>query len=109
MPGRRSILKISALAGNQGIIDAINKLERAINATADYLFRDNETPSGLINGANKAFTIADAPSPAGSLRVYLNGVYQSPAGEDYTLSNVTITFVEAPPAGYVLLAFYRYK
>lgn len=110
MPGRRrSILKISALGGNQGIIDAINKLERAINATAAYLFSDNETPSGLINGSNKVFTVADAPNPVSSLRLYLNGVFQSPAGEDYTLSNVTITFVEAPPVGYSLLAFYRYK
>lgn len=106
---RKSSLSISALAGTQGLIDAINKLESAINSTASYLFSDNETPVGSIDGANKEFTLANNPDPNLSLRVYLNGMLQSASGEDYTLSGVTITFVNAPLATSKIRAFYRYK
>ena len=69
---------------------------------------DNETPSGTINGSNTIFTLANTPSPTGSLQVFLNGAYQTPGGEDYTLSGVTITFVNAPLSGSILRVFYRY-
>jgi len=69
---------------------------------------ENETPTGTINGSNKVFTVANAPSPAASLRVYLNGAFQTAAGEDYTLVGGTITFVNAPLSGSVLRAFYKY-
>ncbi len=96
-------------AGMMGVVDAINKLERTIKATASYLYADDETPAGTINGTNKVFTLAESPDPDLSLRLYLNGSYQSPAGEDYTLSGITITFVNAPLTSSVLRAFYRYK
>ena len=67
---------------------------------------NNETPSGTINDVNVTFTLANAPSPAASLRLFLNGAYQTPGGEDYTLSGATITFVNAPLTGSVLRAFY---
>src|SRR3990167_2926283 len=43
-------------------------------------YADAETPSGAINGSNVTFTLANAPSPAASLIVVLNGAIQSPSG-----------------------------
>lgn len=71
-------------------------------------FADAETPSGTINGVNTTFTLAAAPSPAGSLELFLNGVLQKAGGADYTLSSATITTTVAPQTGDVLLAWYRH-
>jgi|TARA_Y100000310_G_scaffold312222_1_gene359298 hypothetical protein len=57
-----------------------------------------ETPSGTINGTNKAFTVTST-----LVALYLNGAYQT-ITEDYTLSGLTITFGVAPPNGSVLTA-----
>lgn len=55
-----------------------------------------ETPTGAVNGANTTFTLAIAPL-AGSEEVFLNGLLQEPgAGNDYTISGATITFITAP-------------
>jgi hypothetical protein len=75
---------------------------------AIFTFIDNETPSGTIDGSNKEFTLANTPSPAASVILLLNGAYQTPAGEDYTLVTATITFENAPVSGSILRAFYRY-
>ena len=56
------------------------------------------TPTGTINGSNTSFTLPDTPS-TDSLHLYLNGVYQTPGGVDYSLSTNTITYVSAPPTG----------
>lgn len=107
---RRSIVPdIMKNAGMAGVVDAINKLEGTIKSTASYLYADNETPSGVIDGSNKVFTLADSPDPDLSLKLYLNGEYQAPAGENYTLSGITINFIVAPPVDSILRAFYRYK
>ena len=81
-----------------------------INTNFDNLndaFVNNETPVGTIDGVNKTFTLPSTPSPAASLLLFLNGAFQTAVGEDYTLSTATITFVNAPPTGSVLRAFYR--
>lgn len=112
MARRKSLLDIKAFAGIQGIIDALNKIESAINNTAVFLFTDNETPAGTMNGTNRVFTLANNPDPNDSLELYLNGVYQTPGGEDYDLSGITITFVSAhyaPESGDILKAYYRHK
>ena len=70
-------------------------------------FIDAETPGGAVDGANTTFTLAHAPSPAGSLRLYRNGLLQARA-VDYTLAGLTITALSIPQAGDTLLAFYRY-
>ena len=67
---------------------------------------DGETPSGAINGTNKVFTLASAPNPVNSLKVYVNGQRMKSGGEDFTLSGVTITFVTALPTGSILLVDY---
>lgn len=71
-------------------------------------FADAETPSGVIDGVNDTFTLANAPSPAASLQLFLSNNLQI-QGTDYNLSGVTITFV-VPPAvdNTSLLAWYRF-
>lgn len=71
-------------------------------------FTDNETPAGVVDGANAAFVLAAVPNPAASLVLYRNGVLQK-AAQDYTLSANTIQFVAdaVPQPGDTLLAGYR--
>ncbi|HXA48949.1 MAG TPA: hypothetical protein VNV86_01525, partial [Candidatus Acidoferrum sp.] len=71
-------------------------------------FNDNETPAGLVDGANATFTLAAVPNPASSLVIYRNGVLQK-VGQDYSLTANTITFLAgaAPQPGDTLLAGYR--
>jgi uncharacterized protein YoxC len=71
-------------------------------------FTDNETPGGAINGINLTFTLASAPNPAGSLRLFRNGLLMDPSG-DYTLSGSSITITStAPQTGDSLAAYYRH-
>jgi hypothetical protein len=73
------------------------------------LYSDNEVPAGSSNGLNTTFTLANTPSPATSLLLYLNGLLMEPS-VDYTISGSTITFQPAstPQSGDLLLASYRY-
>lgn len=68
-----------------------------------------ETPTGLINGTNTAYTIATAFTP-GSLRVFLNGQRLFPGvSNDYTenASLTGFTMNHAPLTGDVLLVDYN--
>lgn len=70
-------------------------------------FIENEVPSGAIDGTNMTFTLANTPV-AGSVQLYLNGLRQkSGAGNDYTISGATITYLAAPKTGDMLTADYR--
>lgn len=69
----------------------------------------NEVPTGLLDGANGAYTLAGAPNPAASLLLVRNGlVMRAGTGNDFTLSGATITFAQGnlPAAGDTLLASY---
>jgi len=58
-----------------------------------------ETPTGLVNSSNTAYTLANTPV-AGSEEVYLNGIMQEPGGgNDYTISGTAITYLTAPVTG----------
>lgn len=58
-----------------------------------------ETPVGVVNGSNTAFTLANTPK-SGTEDVYVNGVLQEGgAGNDYTISGVNITMLFALQAG----------
>lgn len=62
-------------------------------------FVTRETPGGTVNGSTTAFTLANTPT-AGTEHVYLNGLLQEPgAGNDYTISGATITYLTAPVTG----------
>ena len=71
-------------------------------------FSDNETPAGLVDGANSVFLLASVPNPASSLSLYRNGVLQK-AGLDFTLNANSIQFLSAslPQPGDTLVAAYR--
>jgi hypothetical protein len=70
-------------------------------------FSDDETPAGSVDGSNADFSLVRSPSPAASLRLYLNGVLQR-RGVDYILVGNAVTYVVAPSTGDNHRAFYRY-
>lgn len=70
-------------------------------------FVTRETPSGTVNGSTTVFTLANTPT-AGTEEVYLNGILQEPgAGNDYTISGATITYLTAPLTGDKIRVNYR--
>lgn len=80
---------VSTVSGT-GVVTLGSTIMRTAN------FVDKETPSGALNGVNTTFTLANTPI-TGSEHVYLNGLLQeSGAGEDYTISGATITFLLPP-------------
>jgi hypothetical protein len=86
------------LKGNGTAISAASN-----TAGADYVNASNfitrETPSGTVNGSTTAFTLANTPI-SGTEQVFLNGLLQEPgAGNDYTISGATITYLTAPLTG----------
>lgn len=68
-----------------------------------------EAPGGTINGTNATFTLANAPNPGLSLRLYKNGMLMLQNG-DYSLSGKTITFTSGviPQTGDLLAAYYTH-
>jgi hypothetical protein len=71
-------------------------------------FVDGDSPSGIVDGSNTAFTLTATPNPPTSLAVYRNGMLQK-AGFDFTANGNTVHFVAAaaPQPGDTLLASYR--
>lgn len=102
-----TILGVSSADGLTPVTIYVDPTTHRVLVSGDVNFTENEVPSGTINGSNVTFTVANAPSPATSLKVYLNSLRQVPT-TDYTLSGVTITFVQAPLTGSTLLVDYRY-
>lgn len=107
----------SDLATMNGSITSLTNAVTALSATVSGLgsgntssvaFVDAETPGGTINGTNAAFTLANAPSPASSLKLFRNGLEQT-SGVDYTLSGSTLNFLSGaiPATGDLLQAYYR--
>lgn len=72
------------------------------------LYVDSETPSGLIDGANRTFTLSASPLPATSLSLFRNGTLLK-LGTDFTVAGSVLTMANgsAPSAGDRLLASYR--
>jgi hypothetical protein len=95
-----------ALSGDATLSNAgVLTLAATVMKTTNFV--SNEVPSGTINGSNTAFTLANTPV-SGTVQLYLNGVRLQPgAGNDYTLSGLTITMLYAPATGDQLLADYR--
>jgi hypothetical protein len=114
--GRTAVInqsgQIDAASGNLGDcvrVDGSSGPCGSGGGVAAGSFADAEVPAGVINGSNAVFTLASAPSPAGSLELYLNGLLMS-QGTDYQLSTNTITFFLAsvPQTGDILVASYRF-
>jgi hypothetical protein len=85
---------------NAAAISDFNTAADARVATAIAAkFVTRETPTGVVNGTNTSFVLANTPV-AGSEQVFLNGILQEPgAGNDYTISVATITYLTAPVTG----------
>jgi len=72
-------------------------------------FADGVIPAGPVNGSNTVFTLPSTPSPASSLELYRNGLFQL-QGTDYQISGNTVTFFlgSVPRSGDLLVASYRF-
>lgn len=68
----------------------------------------NESPTGLINGTNTVFVLAHLPESPDSLMLFLNGLLQRGAGNDYDIAEHSITFTQAPILGDLLTVTYAY-
>ena len=76
--------------------NTISGYDGRVTTLESEAFVTREVPSGLINGSNVTFTLDNTPV-SGSEQVYLNGLLQDPgAGNSYTISGSTITFLSAP-------------
>jgi len=90
----------------------VDPVRRGLNvAVPDLTFSApaDEVPSGTVNGVNDTFTLTQTPSPAASLKLFVDGVLMQ-STTNYTLSAGTITFVTAfiPITGQSIFASYRY-
>lgn len=98
------------LAGNSDVLIPSEKAVKTYvdtNALSSANFIIRETPSGSVNGSNVIFTLANTPV-SGTEEVFLNGLLQEPgAGNDYTISTGTITYLTAPATGDRLRVSYR--
>ena len=82
-----------ASVSSSGVVAFATEIMR----TSKYVTR--ETPTGLVNGSNTSYTLASTPV-SGTEQVYQNGILQDPgAGNDYTISGGSITFLVAPASG----------
>jgi hypothetical protein len=123
--GARPLKGTGFAAGRVAIINSSGTLDAVTGASTDCVhvdgtsgpcgdpngapsFVDGDSPAGIVDGANAAFTLTSTPSPASSLAVYRNGLLQKIA-QDYTFSNRTVTFITSalPQPGDTLLASYR--
>jgi hypothetical protein len=128
--GLQAALNLYALIGTTfapsrtAIIDSTGAIDGATGTLSDCMHVDGtsapcgssgsatfvgaEIPAGVINGANRSFTLANTPNPAASLTLFNNGLMQD-QGVDYTLSANMITFATAgvPQTGDILVASYR--
>lgn len=109
--------------GRAAVIDSQGEIGAAVGAPGDCVrvdgtagpcggvmpvWVDLETPAGVVNGVNTVFVLSGAPSPAGSLHLYRNGVLQR-VGVDYSLNGSTVTFnaVATPQSGDWVVASWR--
>lgn len=121
--GARPLKGAAYAAGRAAVVDASGMLATASGNSSDCLhvdgtsgpcgasslnFVDNESLSGIVDGANTSFALSTPPDPASSLAMYRNGMLQK-AGQDYNLTGNTVQFVAAatPQPGDTLLAAYR--
>src|ERR1022692_1243078 len=121
--GARPLKGPAYAAGRVAFVNETGALETVTGTPADCVrvdgtsgpcggtqpnFVDGDSPAGLVDGANTAFTLSGVPSPAPSLTMYRNGMLQKP-GQDFTLSGNQIQFVTAaaPQPADTLTASYR--
>lgn len=74
------------------------------SCAADAGVNQNQgSPTGTINGSNTAFSLSPTPASSANVNCFLNGIQQRQgAGNDYTISGASITYLTAPPTGATL-------
>jgi hypothetical protein len=119
----RPALGTGFAVSRSAVIDATGAIDAAIGNLSDCLhvdgtsgpcasistsFVDGEVPSGMLNGSNAAFTLANVPNPGSSVSIFRNGLLMRQGG-DFTLSANAITFQAGavPQTGDNLTASYR--
>lgn len=103
--GAGGVFAATTMSGD-GTISSSGVLTLAATVVFNADVVTNETPSGTINGSNVTFTLANTPI-AGTVALTLNGLMQeSGAGNDYTISGATVTYLTAPISGDKLRASY---
>lgn len=78
-----------------------------IASTAGGGTEAQEVPAGVINSVNTAFTLANVPLTAASVKLYLDGLIQV-QGTDYTIVGAAITMTAAPLFAQTLYADYQF-
>ncbi len=116
MPGRAAIINdagaLEAASGDPSdcvrVDGSSGPCGTGSGSTGQISFIDSEALSGIVDGSNTTFLVSTPPSPASSVSVYRNGLLQK-AGQDYTLSGQSVSFVsdDTPQPGDTLLASYR--
>lgn len=104
-----SISKLDVPTGHEGHVPQVQGGELVFAPLAPgSLFVDNEIPIGVKNSINTEFVLAYLPAPPSSLQLFKGGLLLTQgAGNDYTLDNQTITFLDPPDANDVIVVFYR--
>jgi hypothetical protein len=88
---------ISCSAGSH--VDSIST-SGVPHCQADSVALNQGAPTGTINGSNTTFTLSPTPTAAADVNCFLNGIQQQQgAGNDYTISGATITYLTAPATG----------
>ena len=84
---------------------AIATTDYVDNATAGFeIFNERPTVTG---GSATLGNLANTPT-ANTERVYLNGVRQANAGDDYSIAGATITFTNALAGADMVIVDYKY-
>lgn len=74
-----------------------------------YVHVDKEVLSGTLDGVNKVFTLNNTPIDCSEL-IFLNGLFlDNKVAGDYTIVGNTVTFLNAPSPGSIIIAHYRYE
>jgi lysophospholipase L1-like esterase len=113
LPGRSAVIndagEVEGVAGNSSdCVHVDGTTGPCFDSTQLASFVDSETPGGAVDGTNTSFTLANTPSPAVSLSLFRNGIYQT-TGTDFSLSGNVIQFLggATPQPGDILTATYR--
>jgi len=110
-PGRAAVINsaggIDAVIGNPSDCVLVDGTTGPCGGNGP-VFVDGEILTGIIDGANGTFTLANPPNPATSLVLFRNGMAQKPT-IDFTLTASTVQFLAGaiPQPGDTLLAWYR--
>lgn len=91
----------SGLTATNGVLSVDAVTDNIVEADIQ-----KEDESANCNGVTVAFSLSSTPV-TNSVQVFLNGILQQEgSGKDYTLSGTTVTFVDAPETGDILIIHY---